>query len=32
MEVYRSIVGIDFVEDARGKGFRLFLKEKPGSA
>ena len=32
MEVYRSVVGIDYVEDARGKGFRLFLKEKPGNA
>ncbi len=32
MEVYRSVVGIDYVEDARGKGFRLFLKEKAGNA
>jgi hypothetical protein len=27
MQVHRSVVAIDYVEDARGKGFRLFLKE-----
>ena len=27
VQVKRSIVAIDYVEDARGKGFRLFLKE-----
>ena len=32
MQVYRSAVGIDYVEDARGKGFRLFLKESPQAA
>jgi hypothetical protein len=29
MQVYRSAVAIDYVEDARGKGFRLFLKDAP---
>ena len=29
MQVYRSVVAIDYVEDARGKGFRLFLKDAP---
>jgi len=29
MQVHRSVIAIDYVEDARGKGFRLFLKENP---
>jgi hypothetical protein len=32
MQVYRSVVAIDYVEDARGKGFRLFLKDSPKAA
>ncbi len=32
MQMHRSQVAIDYVEDAQGKGFRLFLKDAPKQA